>query len=70
MQRGGQLDSVLGIAEPVPDDRPRMIIQECEQVGFAARRRADRAERRRSTARSDERLEPAEHRRRDRSGAG
>jgi hypothetical protein len=38
-QRGGQPDGVLGIAEPVADDRSAVVVDEGEQVGLAAGKR-------------------------------
>ena len=35
-QRGGQAHGVLGEPEPVPDDRPGVVVEEGEQVGLAA----------------------------------
>ena len=35
-QRRGEADGVFGVAEPVPGDQPRVVVDEREQVRFAA----------------------------------
>ncbi len=56
MQRHPQPDGVLGEAEPVADQQPRMIVQEREQIHFPAADLRSVQRIRRSTARSGRRL--------------
>ena len=69
-QRGGEADGVLGVAEPVPGDQPRVVIDEREKVRFPA---ADHGPVQRVAGPhlvGAGRLEPAEHRRRAAVRAG